>query len=221
MGYKHLNISSITLVSILKLILIQWLFGGYLLPAAAVPFLAMRPATVNCTESLAAPLPLSFHCSSLSLRIFILSARDILAAPTSVADFCVGGRRWGWGGKMFFLVRQTSHSLIKPHTLPHSSLTSLIHSGGQIQQLSSTVKIELIELLLPATPPPPRSPEQPLTSRALAVINNISLQKYVLKLFNGPAWISFLIFTAWILANERVAGCSGESAVVPASRGPL
>lgn len=50
------------------------------------PFLAMRPATVNWLESLAAPLPLFFHCSSLSLRIFILSASDILA-PTSTLLF--------------------------------------------------------------------------------------------------------------------------------------
>lgn len=52
-----------------------------------LPRLAMRPATVNWMESLAAPLPLFFHCSSLSLRIFILSASDILA-PTSMLDFC-------------------------------------------------------------------------------------------------------------------------------------
>ena len=46
----------------------------------------MRPATVNWIESLAAPLPLFFHCSSLSLRTFILSASDILA-PTSTLLF--------------------------------------------------------------------------------------------------------------------------------------
>lgn len=46
----------------------------------------MRPATVNWMESLAAPLPLFFHCSSLSLRIFILSASDVLA-PTSTLLF--------------------------------------------------------------------------------------------------------------------------------------
>lgn len=51
------------------------------------PFLAMRPATVNWFESLAAPLPLHFHCSSFSLRIFILSASDILGS-TSTLDFC-------------------------------------------------------------------------------------------------------------------------------------
>lgn len=50
------------------------------------PFLAMRPATVNWMESLAAPLPLFFHCSSLSLRIFILSANDIFG-PTSTLPF--------------------------------------------------------------------------------------------------------------------------------------
>lgn len=50
------------------------------------PLLAMRPATVNWLESLAAPLPLFFHCSSLSLRIFILSASDIFA-PTSTLLF--------------------------------------------------------------------------------------------------------------------------------------
>lgn len=50
------------------------------------PFLAMRPATVNWFESLAAPLPLLFHCSSFSLRIFILSASDILGS-TSTLDF--------------------------------------------------------------------------------------------------------------------------------------
>lgn len=52
-----------------------------------LPLLAMRPATVNWMESLAAPLPLFFHCSSLSLRIFILSASDILGS-TSTLDFC-------------------------------------------------------------------------------------------------------------------------------------
>lgn len=47
----------------------------------------MRPATVNWVESLAAPLPLFFHCSSFSLRIFILSARDILGSGSTL-DLC-------------------------------------------------------------------------------------------------------------------------------------
>lgn len=52
-----------------------------------LPLLAMRPATVNWTESFAAPLPLFFDCSSFSFRIFILSASDILGS-TSTVDFC-------------------------------------------------------------------------------------------------------------------------------------
>lgn len=47
----------------------------------------MRPATENCVESLAAPFPLAFHCSSFSCRIFIRWARDIFVS-TSDEDFC-------------------------------------------------------------------------------------------------------------------------------------
>lgn len=50
------------------------------------PLLAIRPATENWVESLEAPLPLVFHCSSFSCKIFIRSARDIFAS-TSAPDF--------------------------------------------------------------------------------------------------------------------------------------
>lgn len=50
------------------------------------PFLAIRPATENWVESLEAPLPLAFHCSSFSCKIFIRSAKDIFGSM-SAEDF--------------------------------------------------------------------------------------------------------------------------------------
>lgn len=51
------------------------------------PLFAMRPATVNCVESLKAPFPFTFHCWSFSCRVCILSARVSFVSTSAVAFF--------------------------------------------------------------------------------------------------------------------------------------
>lgn len=50
------------------------------------PLLAIRPATENWVESLEAPLPLAFHCSSFFCKIVIRSAKDVFGSM-SAEDF--------------------------------------------------------------------------------------------------------------------------------------